>query len=217
MIKLSETAKIENSGLSGPINQDLPAEKIKTAPVDSSSASSNPSSAQTSDSSSMDNSVSAELSSRVESGDGQGVNNSSNLSEPVSEVTSLKTGKPSSDPLKDSFLDEGSQKKVVATFLRNSTELSESSHSSVDQLVEFLKNNPSSRIIVEGYASSEGDLSFNEKISRDRAESLRNRLISLGVDGKRIGAVGRGIADPIASNDTKDGRMKNRRVEVSFE
>jgi outer membrane protein OmpA-like peptidoglycan-associated protein len=213
----SETSKIENSGLSDPINENLPAEKIKTTQLDDSSATLKPSSVEASDSSSMDNSVSAELSSRVESGDEQGVNNSSNLSEPVSDVTSLETGKSSSDPLKDSFLDQGSQKKVVATFLRNSPELSESSNSSVEQLVEFMKANAGSRIVVEGYASSEGDLSFNEKISRDRANSLRNRLISLGIDGKRIDAVGRGIADPIASNDTEDGRMKNRRVEVSFE
>ena len=75
-------------------------------------------------------------------------------------------------------------------------------------------NNSSARLEVFGYASSEGSVAVNQSISQARADAFKNYLIAKSVKADRIKAIGNGIANPIASNDTESGRRKNRRVEV---
>ncbi|RFM35167.1 OmpA family protein [Chitinophaga silvisoli] len=75
----------------------------------------------------------------------------------------------------------------------------------------------SHKITIYGYASSEGTLSVNLALAQERAESFKQYLVSKGIDPAMITAVGKGIDDPIASNDTETGRTQNRRVEVSIE
>ncbi len=72
------------------------------------------------------------------------------------------------------------------------------------------------KISVFGYASSEGDIAFNQSISQARADAYKKWLIRKGIDESLVTAIGKGIENPIASNDTEAGRRKNRRVEVSF-
>lgn len=79
-----------------------------------------------------------------------------------------------------------------------------------------IKNGEITKINIFGYASSEGALNINQSISQARADNYRKLLIRKGVAGDIIHAKGRGIQNPIAPNDTEDGRQKNRRVEVSF-
>ncbi len=69
-------------------------------------------------------------------------------------------------------------------------------------------------IIVEGHTDSRGSDSMNQGLSERRASSVRRYLISQGVDENRIRAVGRGEDDPIAQNNTPEGRANNRRVEI---
>jgi OOP family OmpA-OmpF porin len=66
---------------------------------------------------------------------------------------------------------------------------------------------------VEGYASSEGQLEHNKKLSLRRAQSVVNYLVAKGVDRANLTPVGMGIIDPVADNATEEGRVKNRRVE----
>lgn len=75
----------------------------------------------------------------------------------------------------------------------------------------------SHKITIYGYASSEGTLSVNLALAQERAESFKQYLVSKGIDPAMITAVGKGIDNPIASNDTETGRTQNRRVEVSIE
>lgn len=72
-------------------------------------------------------------------------------------------------------------------------------------------------IEVVGYTDSRGSDAYNEKLSRDRAESVRAYLLTQGLDGSRVAAVGRGESSPIASNDSPEGRANNRRVEIVIE
>ena len=67
---------------------------------------------------------------------------------------------------------------------------------------------------IIGYTDSKGDAKHNLKLSKQRAEAVRDFLIAGGVASNKLRVVGKGAADPIASNDTKDGQAKNRRVEI---
>jgi OOP family OmpA-OmpF porin len=67
---------------------------------------------------------------------------------------------------------------------------------------------------IAGYADSSGSEAFNMQLTQRRAESVRRYLIAGGIESYRLVAKGYGEADPIASNDTPEGRAKNRRVEL---
>jgi outer membrane protein OmpA-like peptidoglycan-associated protein len=69
-------------------------------------------------------------------------------------------------------------------------------------------------ILVEGYTDSQGDATWNRELSQRRADSARQYLERRGVPGARIRSVGRGEEDPVASNETPEGRANNRRVEI---
>jgi outer membrane protein OmpA-like peptidoglycan-associated protein len=69
-------------------------------------------------------------------------------------------------------------------------------------------------IVVEGYTDSVGSDANNLKLSQSRAEAVRAFLVSKGLPGDKLTANGRGKSNPVASNDTPDGRANNRRVEI---
>ena len=73
---------------------------------------------------------------------------------------------------------------------------------------------PSLRVQVEGHTDSIGSDAFNQNLSEKRAFGVRDYLVSQNVDGNRLTATGFGKTRPIASNDTNEGRQKNRRVEL---
>ena len=84
----------------------------------------------------------------------------------------------------------------------------------LDRLVAFLKENPSKKVELEGHTDSVGTDKYNQGLSERRAASVRNYLVKQGVATGRIATRGFGEAKPIADNKTRDGRAKNRRVEV---
>jgi len=69
-------------------------------------------------------------------------------------------------------------------------------------------------ITVIGFTDSTGDAKYNLGLSERRAQAVRDYLVSLGVPAEKMRVLGRGENDPVASNDTKEGRAQNRRVEV---
>ena len=70
------------------------------------------------------------------------------------------------------------------------------------------------KIKITGYTDNTGAADYNMKLSQQRAEAVRDYLISIGVDPKKMEASGAGEAKPIADNSTKEGQAKNRRVEI---
>lgn len=84
----------------------------------------------------------------------------------------------------------------------------------LEQLAEVLRENPDRIALVEGFTDSVGDESFNEQLSEQRAQAVREKLLGLGVDPARIVTQGYGEAYPVASNQTASGRQQNRRVEI---
>ena len=77
-----------------------------------------------------------------------------------------------------------------------------------------LNQYPNSRVEVVGHTDSTGSEAVNDPLSVDRAAATRSYLASRGVEGRRIAVDGMGERHPIASNDTAEGRARNRRVEI---
>jgi outer membrane protein OmpA-like peptidoglycan-associated protein len=102
------------------------------------------------------------------------------------------------------------------TFPKASAEVGSVDDAKVSQVVNYLKSNASAVVTIEGYASSEGDASFNQQLSEQRAKNFAKYLISKGVSADNIKTTGKGTENPIASNDDESGRAQNRRVEVKF-
>jgi OOP family OmpA-OmpF porin len=91
-------------------------------------------------------------------------------------------------------------------------------HNEVGNLAEVMKKQPELKILIEGHTDSVGDAKYNEQLSQRRADAIRKYLVEkFGIDGSRLTAKGFGESRPVASNDTKDGRDKNRRVEAAAE
>ncbi len=97
-------------------------------------------------------------------------------------------------------------------FNAGSARLTESSTSSIDQLATFLAECPETIVHVEGHTDSDGAETANLALSVDRAEAVIRELIARGVSAGRLYAVGYGESLPIASNETNDGKRRNRRI-----
>lgn len=96
----------------------------------------------------------------------------------------------------------------------NSSVLKTESYPTLDKLSSNLKEN-GGKVTVNGYASSEGTTAYNLKLSKDRANSVKTYLVNSGVNASQVATKGYGEANPIASNDTEEGRIQNRRVQTS--
>jgi outer membrane protein OmpA-like peptidoglycan-associated protein len=94
-------------------------------------------------------------------------------------------------------------------------ELSPIARQTLDRVAEALKDEqPEGAIVIEGHTDSRGNADMNDGLSQRRAQAVGSYLASRGLDQSRIQAVGRGENQPIASNDSPDGRANNRRVEI---
>lgn len=99
-------------------------------------------------------------------------------------------------------------------FGHNSDRLFASSYPELDKLAKKLKDNPNIEIKITGHTDNEGSPRYNLRLSQKRAEAVKKYLVSKGIDEARIVTDGVGEKKPIASNETRRGRAKNRRIEV---
>ncbi len=100
------------------------------------------------------------------------------------------------------------------TFAVNQTSISPQMRNVLDGVAQNLVDRPQSLIDVMGHTDSSGSDDYNLDLSRRRAESVANYLVSRGVARARIETIGYGEAYPIADNSTESGRSQNRRVEI---
>lgn len=101
-----------------------------------------------------------------------------------------------------------------AFFDFNRADLKPSAQDVLADAVKTLKENPSLRVIVEGHTDSVGSDAYNLKLSERRAQAVENYLVRQGIDASRIETRGYGESKPISSNQTAEGRARNRRVEI---
>ena len=84
----------------------------------------------------------------------------------------------------------------------------------IAKLVETLNKEPDTEILVLGHTDNTGSLAVNQKLSLERANSVKAYALSQGLAGARVKTEGKDYSEPVASNDTESGRAENRRVEV---
>jgi OOP family OmpA-OmpF porin len=85
----------------------------------------------------------------------------------------------------------------------------------LDAVVDYMMHKKSVKVEISGHTDNVGDKKVNKALSQKRADAVRDYLVSKGIDGARIKAVGYGDAKPIAPNTTEEGRQKNRRIEAN--
>ena len=83
-------------------------------------------------------------------------------------------------------------------------------------IIKILKEYPNSKFTVEGHTDSVGSDALNQKLSDERASSVKNYLVTNGIEAARLSSMGYGESKPIDSNSTSKGRANNRRVEINL-
>jgi outer membrane protein OmpA-like peptidoglycan-associated protein len=101
-------------------------------------------------------------------------------------------------------------------FDTNKSTLTSTAKANLDKLVPVFNEYGDTNIMIYGYTDITGSAEYNLKLSEERAASVRNYLVGRGISSSRFSTTGMGIADPIATNETAEGRSQNRRVEFAI-
>ena len=101
---------------------------------------------------------------------------------------------------------------VGVKFAFDKSDLLPESYVVLDKAVVLLKEKPDVRVEIEGYTDYIGTEEYNQQLSVDRAIMVKNYLVSQGIAHTRLSTIGYGKGNPVASNDTEEGRAMNRRI-----
>jgi general secretion pathway protein A len=108
------------------------------------------------------------------------------------------------------------KEKFIINFEINSNEIEGQSYAVLDNIAEYMVKHSDEIIHLRGYTDNSGAIGYNESVSRFRASAVKSYLIGKGVIADNIIVFAMGSVDPIASNESFEGRRKNRRVEIEF-
>lgn len=103
------------------------------------------------------------------------------------------------------------------TFENNSARLTANAQRLMENVVAFLRSDSTARISISGHTDSVASDAYNMKLSRSRANEVRDYLVGYGIDASRLDAAGYGESRPVATNATAEGRELNRRVEFRIQ
>jgi outer membrane protein OmpA-like peptidoglycan-associated protein len=98
----------------------------------------------------------------------------------------------------------------------DSSELSAAARDNLRNLAQSLQKHGQTEVLLVGHTDNVGSQAYNQTLSERRAQSAASYLTSLGLSSSRVRSTGRGLTEPIASNDNEFGRQENRRVEVAI-
>jgi len=98
-------------------------------------------------------------------------------------------------------------------FATNSWEITSIAEDQLEKALNAMKNYPELEVEISGHTDSRGGREWNMELSQKRADSVKDWFVSKGISGSRITTVGYGPDQPVAPNDTEDGRFKNRRID----
>ena len=131
------------------------------------------------------------------------------------EVQSLEKGLVSVNDLKTSIAQTGHIAIYDIYFDSGKSEIKHESAEAFKNIAEYLNANKDKKYIIVGHTDNIGDFEANIKLSQQRAEAVKNELISkYGVSAEQLSSYGVGSTVPVSTNHTEEGRAKNRRVEI---
>ncbi|MGR4070542.1 OmpA family protein [Halomonas sp. LR3S48] len=102
------------------------------------------------------------------------------------------------------------------TFGFDSSELTPNARSALNDVASVLTQYTDTRVNIAGHTDSTGSVSYNQRLSERRAEAVGGFLAQAGVARNRLNMIGHGPSQPVASNNTEEGRAQNRRVEITL-
>jgi outer membrane protein OmpA-like peptidoglycan-associated protein len=105
--------------------------------------------------------------------------------------------------------------QTAIQFETNTDHLKPEATPELSKITELLQQHPSTQIIIEGHTDGKGTAQYNQLLSEKRADTIRNWIIGQGVGKNRVLTKGYGFRQPLANNDTEQGRAQNRRVEIN--
>lgn len=103
---------------------------------------------------------------------------------------------------------------LYVNFDTDKSTLKEDGLEAVQEIIKVLNKNKELKIAINGYTDNSGSKEHNQKLSEERAVTVKNEIIKSGISAERLTSKGFGQDSPIESNDTEDGKSKNRRVEL---
>jgi len=118
------------------------------------------------------------------------------------------------DEMKREIQEKGKVALYGITFDTDKDVVKPESQPTLTEIVKLLKNEVALKIHVVGHTDNQGKLDYNLDLSRRRATNVVRALVALGIATDRLDSFGAGVYSPIESNETEDGRSKNRRVEL---
>jgi OOP family OmpA-OmpF porin len=128
-----------------------------------------------------------------------------------------KVAKPAPPPAPKPVVHETVTLGAAALFDHDKSAIKPAARSALDELAAKLKAFFSiDAVSVVGHTDSQGTAKYNQGLSERRANSVKSYLVNKGIDGDKIYATGAGESQPVADNKTKEGRAKNRRVEIDI-
>lgn len=98
----------------------------------------------------------------------------------------------------------------------DSSTLQPEAKANISKLADILKKYPDSNVLITGHTDSDGSDNYNQTLSEKRAKSVSDYAMYQGISSSRLSIVGLGENEPVASNDTADGKQLNRRVEIAI-
>lgn len=101
-------------------------------------------------------------------------------------------------------------------FKFNSIELSDKALTILEKLNGIIAEMPGTKIKIIGHTDNVGEKDYNDLLSKNRASSVGNYFRNAGIENQLIEEIGKGFAEPVASNKSESGRSKNRRVEITL-
>lgn len=137
----------------------------------------------------------------------------------VQMTSTHKMDKNCKEPRKGALLDHIGCEKTIALeghFGFDQITINPEFEQKIQEVGKVLEENPQYYTILEGHTDSTGTKAYNDKLSLDRANAVAKQLEKAGVSKNKIEVKGYGYDKPVAGNDTKEGRAKNRRVEAKF-
>lgn len=103
------------------------------------------------------------------------------------------------------------------SFAPGNAELTGATAASLDEAAAMINDSGSGQVLIEGHTDNRGSANLNQVLSQQRAQAVLEALAARGVERGRLRAVGRGAGQPLVTNDSAEGRARNRRVEIVIE